>query len=90
MEDTNTLTNRLNKTTNTPEVLRLTALLYLQEAVAKQRYEECEELIALAKEFGAEQVDITIVLVQSALGVMKPIGGNVVEDPVNRLEAFEI
>lgn len=30
-----------------------TALLYLKEALLKERYEECDEIITRAKEFGA-------------------------------------
>ena len=41
------------------EVLKLTALLYLQEALKGQSYEECKELIEVAKQNGAEQGDIS-------------------------------
>jgi hypothetical protein len=40
------------------QALRVTALLYLKEALVKERYEECPELIAAAKRFGATQRDI--------------------------------
>ena len=33
----------------------LTALLYLKEALLKERYEECAGIIAVALEFGAGQ-----------------------------------
>jgi hypothetical protein len=38
--------------------LRLTALLYLKEALVRERYEECAEIVALAKEFGAAAYEI--------------------------------
>ncbi|HTL70063.1 MAG TPA: hypothetical protein VL404_02110 [Candidatus Eisenbacteria bacterium] len=38
--------------------LKLTALLYLKEALSRERYEECAEIIALAKEFGANAYEI--------------------------------
>lgn len=34
--------------------VKLTALLYLKEALRKERYEECSEFIRVAKEFGAQ------------------------------------
>ena len=33
--------------------VKLTALLYLREALLAQRFEECAQFIAIAKEFGA-------------------------------------
>lgn len=38
--------------------LKLTALLYLKEALLKERYEHCPEIIAAAKEFGAEAYEV--------------------------------
>ena len=38
--------------------VKLTALLYLKEALLKQRYELCPEIIAVAKEFGAASFEI--------------------------------
>lgn len=38
--------------------VKLTALLYLKEALQKERYEECEELISTAREFGAARYEI--------------------------------
>ena len=42
----------------------LTALLYLQEAVRRERYEECAGYLAIAREFGAPELEITGVLAQ--------------------------
>ncbi len=33
--------------------VKLTALIYLREALIAERYENCAEFIAIAKEFGA-------------------------------------
>ena len=38
--------------------IKLTALLYLKEALKKERYEECPELIRVAKEFGAQDREV--------------------------------
>lgn len=38
--------------------VKLTALLYLREALLSQRYEECGQFVAIAKEFGAHPREI--------------------------------
>ncbi len=38
--------------------VKLTALLYLREAILAERYEECAEFIQVAKEFGAKDREI--------------------------------
>lgn len=38
--------------------VKLTALLYLREALRAQRYEVCPEFVAVAKEFGAKAREI--------------------------------
>lgn len=38
--------------------IKLTALLYLKEALLKQQYEVCDEIVALAREFGAADFEI--------------------------------
>ena len=38
--------------------IKLTALLYLKEALAKQKYELCEEIISVAKEYGAADFEV--------------------------------
>ncbi|MBI4433006.1 MAG: hypothetical protein HY592_05985 [Candidatus Omnitrophica bacterium] len=42
--------------------VKLTALLYLKEALLRERYEACEELIATAKEFGAREFEVADLL----------------------------
>ena len=38
--------------------LKVTALWYLKEALIREQYEKCAEIIASAKEFGAEDFEI--------------------------------
>ena len=44
------------------EVLKLTALIYLKEALVAQRYEECAALISEAKDLGAKQSEINALI----------------------------
>ena len=38
--------------------LKLTALWYLKEALIREQYEKCAEIVALAQEFGAAPFEI--------------------------------
>ena len=38
--------------------LKVTALWYLKEALIREQYEKCADIIALAKEFGAADFEI--------------------------------
>ena len=38
--------------------VKLTALLYFKEALLRQRYELCPELLHVAREFGAQEREI--------------------------------
>ena len=42
--------------------VKLTALLYLREALLKENYEDCAEFIATAREFGAQTFEIQNIL----------------------------
>ena len=42
--------------------LKLTSLLYLKEALQKEQYEDCAELIEKAREFGANTSDISQII----------------------------
>ena len=42
--------------------VKLTALIYLRDAILRERYEECREMITIAKEFGAEGFEIQNIL----------------------------
>jgi len=39
-----------------------TALVYLKEALLRERYENCAQIIAIAKEFGAENYQVQALL----------------------------
>ncbi len=38
--------------------VKLTALVYLKEALLKEKYEDCSEIVAIAKEFGAADFEV--------------------------------
>ncbi len=42
--------------------VKLTALLYLKEALLAERYEECAEFVSTAREFGAQEREIQSIL----------------------------
>ena len=42
--------------------VRLTALLYLKEALLKENYEDCAQMIDIALEFGATQNEVLYLL----------------------------
>jgi hypothetical protein len=44
------------------KTLKATALIYLNEALTKERYEDCREIIKRAKRFGAESQEIQEVI----------------------------
>jgi len=46
----------------TDQLLKVTALLYLQEALIAQEYETCQELIDTAKNLGIDSSDISAVI----------------------------
>lgn len=47
------------------QVLKLTSLIYLKEAVEKQEYENCAALIREAKGYGAQQSEINALLAEA-------------------------
>ncbi len=46
----------------TRDPVKLTALIYLREALIAERYENCADFIAIAKEFGALDAEIRVLL----------------------------
>jgi hypothetical protein len=42
--------------------VKLTALLYLREALLDEKYEECDQFIEVAKEFGAQAFEVQALL----------------------------
>lgn len=68
----NRLYNEKNKNELTDDrTLKATSLLYIQEALIAERYEECEGLIRAAKRFGATQEEISSVLSDYAKEVIQ-------------------
>ncbi len=49
--------------------LKMTALLYLKEALQKEQYEECAAIVATAKEYGAQDWEIRLLLEDPKRGV---------------------
>ncbi len=48
--------NKRTKSSSHP--LKVTALWYLKEALVREQYEKCSEIVALAKEFGAAEYEV--------------------------------
>lgn len=69
------------RTVAADDVLKLTALVYFQEALYEQEYESCAELLEAARKFGAQQDEIDEVITAYLRGE-KPGGRN----PKNRLK----
>ena len=54
-----TMTNGgARRTRRSRHPVKLTALLYLKEALVREQYEKCAELVETAKEFGAQPFEI--------------------------------
>ena len=51
-------TDRYSRTRRSYHPVKLTALLYLKEALSREKYEKCAEIIAVAREFGAQPFEI--------------------------------
>ena len=54
--------NNQNQATSSDTILKSTALLYLEEALFKEQFEDCDELIQTAKGFGAQLYEIKAVI----------------------------
>mgnify|MGYP000949388961 CR=1 FL=1 len=50
------------------EVLKVTTLLYFKEALLRERYEDCAELIRIAKGFGAEPGEVSGIIAECNRG----------------------
>ncbi len=42
--------------------VKLTAILYLKQALLEERYEDCPDIIMIAREFGADPYEIRNIL----------------------------
>ena len=58
-----------NKPVTPDETLKATALIYLKEALVREEFEQCPELILKAKQFGAEGGEIRKVIAEHTRGV---------------------
>lgn len=58
MNNNVTYTNNNDKPRTPNELLKVTALLYFQEALARQEYEQCPALLKTARRFGARRTEI--------------------------------
>jgi len=68
MKNNLTFNNEGNKLT-AANTLKATALLYLKEALLKERYETCADLIQRAKRYGATQNEISLALLEHMRGL---------------------
>ena len=68
MNDNATL-NQQDIQADANELLKVTALFYLKDALVKEEYETCKELLELAKKFGAGQSEIKEVLAEVFKGL---------------------
>ncbi len=68
MKENLVFNNEQNKPIVRDEVLKATSLLYFKEALLKERYEDCAELVWIAKGFGAQQSEISGVIAESNRG----------------------
>lgn len=66
--------NNGGKPVTPDETLKTTALLYLEEALQTEQYEDCSEFIRSAKAFGAEDKEIKDVLVSFTRGFKRRPG----------------
>jgi len=57
-----------NKPIARDEVLKVTSLLYFKDALFNEKYEDCRELVRIAKRFGARKTDIRRVIAESNRG----------------------
>lgn len=62
MRNNMVFTNQNEKPQAPDELLKTTTLLYLKEALVKQEFEQCAQLIKTAKRFGATDADVKKVL----------------------------
>ena len=50
--------NRINRRYSENRSLKITALLYLKQALNQEKYEDCADLVKQAKEFGAHKDEV--------------------------------
>ena len=77
-----------NKPLARDEVLKVTSLLYFKEALFNEEYEDCKELIRIAKRFGARQTDIRRVIAESNRGARAGRGNGANKGKGGRLRFY--
>ena len=50
------------RTHKSGHALKITALWYLKDALVREQYEKCADIVAVAKEFGATDFEIDLLL----------------------------
>ena len=50
------------RTRQSGHALKVTALWYFKEALVREQYEKCAEFVARAKEFGATDLEVKLLL----------------------------
>ncbi len=70
------------------EVLKTTALVYLQQALISQKFEDCQELVNKAKKYGASPSEISSVITAFLQG-SKPKAANEGKLGINRLKLLK-
>ena len=78
----NAVLNQNASAVKSDEFLKLTALVYFEEALFKEEYESCAELIDIARKFGAGPSDIKEVI---ATFIRNKSGGKSEAKQKNRL-----
>ena len=70
-------------------LFKTTTLLYLRDALEKQSFEECKELVGIAKNYGAKPQEVQEVIADYIKG--EPFGGrnNGVDGEENRLRSLK-
>ena len=71
MKNETALKNADARSTVSDEILKATALLYLDEALRKEVYEDCTELIGIARKFGANKDEIDNLIFTSIRGIKR-------------------
>ena len=88
MKENAVFKNERNKLVARDEVLKATSLLYFKEALFNEEYEDCKELIRIAKRFGARHSDICRVIVQSNRGAKAGRGNEANKGKGGRLRFY--
>ena len=88
MKENAVFKNERNKPVARNEVLKVTSLLYFKEALFNEEYEDCKELIRIAKRFGARQDDIRRVIAESNRGAMVDRGNEANKGKGGRLRFY--